>query len=242
MFFSLLNFWCMCLILLLRQVVVRRSSISYYRCFFLNADYCNITSSRLLVEEAEEEEEEEGGREGGDHTCARRAWQKFLAFETSKSAVSSSKSRLLLLNFTLSPPPALCKSFLLILWIRVFRIFYLVEDSLQGAGEEESGRQRNSLERCAERAIPLLNFNRHLRQFCTCFSLVCAFVTCARTRDRRRIAHGKLRFYGLSEFGLIRNRAVWSTTKLVLQMAVFQNNRCWFCSAIWGGAVPVPAT
>ncbi len=111
----------------------------------------------------------------------------------------------------------------------------------KGEGEE-SERQRNSLERSAERAIPLLSFNRHLRQLCTWFFLSVCFCYCARTGDSRRIAHGKLRFYGLSEFGVIRNRAVWTTTKLVLQMAVFQNNRCWFCSAIWGGAVPVPAT
>ncbi len=96
----------------------------------------------------------------------------------------------------------------------------------KGRGRRESERQRNSLERSAERTIPLLSFNRHLRQLCTWFFLSVCFCYCARIRDRRRIAHGKLRFYGLSEVGVIRNRAVWTTTKLVLQMAVFQNNRC----------------
>jgi len=167
----------MCLILLLRQVVVRKSSISYYRRFFLNADYCNITSSRLLVEEAEEEEEE-GGREGGDHTCARRAWQKVLAFLTSKSAVSSWKSRLLLLNFTLSPLPALCKSFLVILWIRVFRIFYLIENSLQGG----VGRKRARDREIPSNDLPSVQFlfsvsTGTLGSFALGFSLVCAFVT-----------------------------------------------------------------
>jgi hypothetical protein len=79
----------MCLILLLRQVVVRKSSISYYRRFFLNADYCNITSSRLLVEEAEEEE---GGR--GSYMCKKSLTKSlgFLNFQICSFLVKISSS------------------------------------------------------------------------------------------------------------------------------------------------------